>query len=358
MEENPEAKELAEGLMLLKIIENHIEEHVTLQKENPKGGRLKYPGGWRVLESIQDKVLYDGASRYEHNEFPVVPFYCYKDNSIYGFSEMRNLVDPQRMQAVMEYKEYKGLQKVANPSVAVFKDSGLTKDDVTNEDGAIWEINMGSKPPTHIQPGQVSEQVSRFSQKKSDKMRDISGVNEATQGKMPSPNASGVSLERIQTQAIGRIRLKDRLNEHYSVKRMGTLIASNIVQFWTTERVLKLEDTPEGKQQLMFNPLEMEDLEYEIEIAPGSMAGVDKGAYNTMLLGLMNSQQITLEQFLEVAEIPKTDKLKELVSTEKQKAEQMQALQMENLQLKSQLAPESLSDEELELLESSNEGAN
>jgi len=352
LEQNPDG-DFANLLMILKINENHIEEHSTLKKENPKGGRLKYPGGWRVIETIQKTVVYDGTSRYDHNEFPVVPWYCYKDGTIYGFSEVRNLVDSQRMQAVMSYKEYKGLQKVANPSLAIFKDSGLTKDDVTNEDGGVYEIKDGSKPPVHIQPGVVSEQVSRFNANRSQKMQDISGINEATQGKMPTPQTAAMTVEKVQNQAIGRIRLKDRLNDHYSMKRLGRLIASNIIQFWTTEKVLRLENKDGSHEAVIFNPLDMQDLDFEIDIAPGSMAGVDKDSYNAMLMGFLQSQHITFDQFLEVADIPKAEKLRELTSTEQQKAEAMEALQMELLQMKGQFTPEALSEEEVEILEQS-----
>lgn len=357
-EENPEG-EFDKLLMLLKINDNHIEEHKTLQKENPKGGQPKYPCGWRVIESIQKVVFYDGPTKFKHGEFPIIPWYCYKDDTVYGFGEVRNILDSQEMQAVMSYKEYKGLQRVANPGKAIFKESGITKDDITNEDGAVYEVGDASQIPVNITPGQVSEQVGRFSDKRSIKMQSISGVTEATQGKLPSGQISGVTVERVQTQAVGRVRLKERLNDYYSMKRLGRIIAANVLQYWTTERSLRLENKNGQFESIVFNPMEMQDLEYEIEIAPGSMAGVDKNSFNAMLASFLAAGHITFDNFLETAEIQKTDKLRELVSTEREKAEQLQQLQMKNIELRVQLQDPTLTEEEIELFEqSNNEGVN
>lgn len=351
-QENPEA-DFSEKLLILKMVENHIEEHEILAEEKPNGGKPKYPGDWRVIETIEKEVVYDGPSRYKHNMFPVVPWYCYKDNTIYGFGEVLNLVDSQRMSAVMAYKEYKGLQRIANPQVALDKGSGITKDDYSNEDGAIYEISEGSRPPQHIQPGNVSPQISQFTRDRSEKIRDISGITEATEGKMPHPNAAAATVERVQTQSVGRIRLKERNSEHYSMKLLGKMIASNILQFWTSEKVVKLEKEGADLRQVIFNPLDMQDLKYEIDISQGSMAGIDKNAYNAMLMGFLAQGLITLPQFLEVAEIPKSGKLKDIVSTAEQEAQQMQALQLENAQLKAQFMPDQLTEEDQALLQNS-----
>jgi hypothetical protein len=354
-EQTPDAAEEFSLLLLrVKILDDHIEAHKLLQRENPENGRLKYPNGWRLIETVQNKIFYDGPLKDDHGEIPLVPFYCYKDETIYGFGEIKNIIDSARMKAVMQFKEYKGLQKVANPSVKVGEGTGLTENDITNEDGAVYVIpDDAFNLLDHMQPGNTNPQVTGFQNDRVDNMKSISGMVEVTQGKMPSPNAAAITVEKTQQQAIGRIRLKDRQNQHYSMRRLGKLTAACIIQYWTSEKVLKLEKEGDQMVPFIYNPLEMQDLEYEVDISPGSMAGVDKDAYNQFLFNLMAGGQINLEQFSAMAEdtLPKMDKLTELVSQDQQIQEHLQELQMQNLMLRAQFQPQSLSEDEIKLVQ-------
>lgn len=345
--ENPESG-IEEVLFKVELLEKHIEEHKILLEENPKSGKLKYKNGFRLIETLEDKtVLYDGSIQDEHYQIPLVPFYAYKDDTIYGFGELRNLLDSQRMQAELQYKEYKGLRKVANPGMIADEETGLTEDDITNEDGAIYVIPQGTNI-RHLSPGAVSPQVGQFVNDRIERMMAISGVNEATQGKMPSPNAAALTVERLNQQAIGRLRLKDRINQRYSVKRLGNLVCSLILQYWTNDKVISFADNEE-KQQVIFNPLDMQDLDYEVEVSEGSMTGIDKDALNVMMLNFLNAGQINFKEFLEVADFPKVKKLKSMINERENIEAQMQELQQQNVLLKGQLDPSSLTPEEAEL---------
>jgi len=351
LEENPEA-DFSPILQKIAILEAHREEHNILSEENPEGQKPKYPNYMRTIETVGDIVLHDGAPRDEHGEIPLVPFYTIKDGTIYGIGVIRNIIDSQRMMATMMFKEYKGLQKVANPEKHVDLESGLTAEDITNEDGAIYVLPQGTQI-RNIDPGQVSPQLGQFQNDRGQAIQDISGVNEATEGKMPSPNASGVTVERTQTQAVGRIRLIDRQNQYYSIKRLAKLRAAMILQYWTSEKVLKIENEGEDHTQLIFNPLEFQDISYEIEISSGSMAGVDKDSYNALMASFLNNQHITFDEFLQVAEIPRKEKIRELVGQRDEQAQaieeqtaQIEDLQRKMIRLKGSVNPELLSPDE------------
>jgi hypothetical protein len=345
LEQNPDAN-LDQLLLQVKILDDHMEGHKVLAEENPNGERLKYPNGWRVIEQVSKTVLYDGEMKEEHGEIPLVPFYCYKDKTIYGFSEVRNLVDSQNMAAVMEYKEYKGLQKVANPGIIYDKETGLTDDDITNEDGALYQIPQGTRLE-HMNPGAISPQVTSFSQNRKQVMRDISGVGEATEGKIPSPTASGTTVERLQQQSIGRIRLKQRNNDYYSMARLGRITLGLIIQYWSLDKILKIGNDIEGVEQIIIDPMSIFDAKYEITAAPGSLAGIDKESFNASLKQDVANGFITYEQYLEIAEIPKKQKLKEFASQNNQQAAQQQEMQaqLEQMQVDFQAQMEQMAQE-------------
>lgn len=357
MGEENQAADFGPILSQITILEAHREEHKVLLEENPNGEKPKYKNYLRVIETVGEVLLHDGEPMDEHGEIPVVPFYMVKDGSIYAIGGVRNIIDPMRMHATMMFKEYKGLQRVANPEKIVDKETGLEAEDITNEDGAVYVIPRGTDI-RNSNPGQVSPQVSAFQAGKEKSIQDISGINEATEGKMPSPNASGVTVERTQQQAIGRIRLIDRQNQYYSIKRLAKLRSSMILQYWTGEKILKLEEEGGEYKELIFNPLDFQDINYEIEISSGSMAGVDKDSYNALVASFLNAGHITFDEFLQVAEIPRKEKMRELVGQRNEQAQQIeqQAAQIEEMQsqlirIKGNVNPEMLSPEEKQIFD-------
>lgn len=332
------------------LLEAHIQEHQALHEENPKGHKPKYVNGWRCIEKVGKTVVFDDSNRYDHGEIPLTPFYCYRNGTIYADGEITNIIDPERMKAVMEYKTYKGLQKVANPTIIYDLETGIDEGELTNEDGQTIGIPQGTDI-RHLQPGQVSEQVNNFVNDKRQSMQDISGVVEATQGKMPGPNAAAMTVHKTQQQAIGRIRLKDRQNQQYSIKRLGKQTACNVIQFWSGEKVLRMESKGADHSQIIFNPADMDMVKWELDISEGSQAGVDKDSYNMMLHNWKANGDITFAEMLELGEFPKRQQALDLVGEREDLATQMQQMEIENLKLKSKLDPELLSPEERKGLE-------
>lgn len=355
-----------EIMVPIRLLEDHIEAHEILKKENPKGERPKYRGNWRVIEVIDNKVMRDGEHEHDHLMIPIAPYYANKDDTIYGFSEARNLFDPEAMRAVMSYKEYKGLQRVANPIVLASFDSGITEDNWTNEDGAFANVEDVNNSVRHFLPGQVSNQVGVFQEKKAQNLQTISGVNFPSQGQMPHSNASGFAISKLQNQAVGRFRLKTRLYESHSDMIAGKLLLSDIQQFWVNEKILRLQDQDNEKVQVIYNPLDMQDLRWEIEMQAGSMSGVDKDAFNSLLFSYVQAGILTPQVFFEMAELPKKERILEFLNQQDQQGQEMQAaveqataesntiaeqaaaqleqVQVENLKLKAQLQQQAGAD--------------
>lgn len=367
MQQNPEF-EGTQILLGVKLCDNHIEEHIDLQKLNPTSERPKYKDGFRVIKTVQNVVLYDGPNPDQTGEIPLVLFYCYKDDTIHGFPEAKNIIDAQKTLNDMDYKEFKGLKRCANPGWIVDHESNVKASTLTNDDGIVVVKAKGTEV-RRLEAGTISPQLERRMQNDVLAMEDISGVNEATQGRTPSPNASGAAISNLQNQAIGRIRLKDRHLQYYSMKRLGKLTAKLIIANWSTEKRLRLNNDTAGVEELVFDPIKMNDLSYTVEITPGSMAGIDKEALNSFFVNLLSAGHIPFKEFLLVADFPKREiLLKGAVEREKlqmQQAEeqeqiqaqqmdlsaQLQQLQQENIKLKSLISPNLLSSEEHKLME-------
>jgi hypothetical protein len=129
------------------------------------------------------------------------------------------------------------------------------------------------------------------------------------------------------------------------------LVASNIIQYWTAEKVLYLEDEGEDMREIIFNPLDMQDLEYDIKISAGSMAGVDKDQFNLFATSLLNTNRITFSQYADIVDIPKAQQLKKFAAENDEVAAQVQELQMQSEQMQQESAAmiQSLQQEILKL---------
>lgn len=346
LQQNPEAQDLAAILLLVKMIDNHNEEHEELKKLNPQGQRPKYKDGWRVIKSVEDIILYDGPNPEGNGHIPLVPFYCYKDDTIYGFSEVKNIIDAQRSLNTMDWFEYEGLQVSTNPGWIFDTDAGI-EGQLSNAPGIEIKKKRGTEV-RRLEPGAVSPQLEQRKVGDETAMEDISGMNEATQGNIVTGAASGVAIQKLQTQAIGRIRLKDRYLQHYSIRRLGIITASLVINNWTSEKRFRLRSDNTNVEEVIFNPLSMQDLGYTVEVLAGSMAGIDKDALNAFYMQLYGQSQggMTFEDLLMVIDIPKKElllaKFKER-QTQAQELEQLQAqleeLQTQNAQLKGLVNP-------------------
>jgi hypothetical protein len=341
-----QSEELIPVYAQYKLLMSHIDVHNTLIKENPNGETLKYKKAIRCIESVNNIILYDGESKDDHATIPLVAYYCYRDDGPYGFSEVRNLLDSQKLASEMLYKEYKGLKKVANPAIKVDKSTGLTKDDITNEDGEIYIIEDGDI--NYMQPGQTSPQITAFVDRRKQSINEISGINEVSQGKTMHPNQSGFSIEKLQQQALGRIRLKERNIERHSTKRTIFLVASLILQYYPYDKLLQINEKEFPNEEIIFSEFDLSNLEFEAQINESSLIGVDSSALNALYMSFVQQQAITFDEFLELAQrLPNKEKIKEMVQARNDKDAQLAEMQNQLLLLKGTYQPEQLTKDEL-----------
>jgi hypothetical protein len=123
------------------------------------------------------------------------------------------------------------------------------------------------------------------------------------------------------------------------------------MKFYTSERMLKIEDNYGSTKFIKFDPELVRDLKYDIIISPGSSAGYDKETVLEISKQLLAGQIIDARTFLDIADVPQRGKITKYLDENDQTQAMMQQLQQENLQLKAQFMPESLTPEEIEVIQ-------
>jgi len=334
--------------LMLSIIEDHIEEHALHEEDNPKAERPKYVNNMRLVISIDELVLSDDVPDVDDGMIPLVAYYCYKTgDSIYGFSEIRNIISSQKSFNEMDYSEYKGLKLNSNSGWVKDENSGVDSDTLTNEEGLVVTKVQGTEV-RRLEPGQVSPQLGIRKQSDQIAMEQISGVNEATQGRRPTGVTAAQAIKYLQEQSVGRIRLKTRMLEEYSQLRLGKLVTARIVHYWNTERMLRIYDQNGKIQYVKYNPDRIQQMRYEVKVVPGSTAGLDKESIFTVMSNLADKGVIPPKTFIESVDIPYKNKILEDIEANDQMKAQLEALAVENEELKAmvQEADKVLEEEE------------
>ena len=323
--------------VMLSMIDDHLEAHRVYQEQNPKGLKPKYYNNLRLVMKQGHTVLFDGEAPVKDGMIPLVPYYCYKSaDSIYGTSEVRNIISSQKSYNEMDWAELQNLRLTGNSGWVIDEESGVDSDTLTNEPGLVVKKKKGTEA-RRLEAGSTNPQLGARKDADQRAIEQISGINEATQGRRPAGITAAQAIRFLQEQSVGRIRLKTRYLEEYSILRLGQLISSRIIKYWTTERKLRIWDKAGQIKTLDFDPDNIQSLSYEVRVSPGSTAGLDKEAIFNVMKEMLQNQVIDPRTFFEVTDVPYKAKILERLNEQDEMQMQLEALAGENEELKAQL---------------------
>lgn len=321
--------------IILTMIEDHNEIHKQYQTTNPENKKPKYNSNLRLVILVGENIAYDGQAPVDDGMVPLVPYYCYKDeDSIYGTGEIKNILPAQKSFNEMDNAEYESLHLTSNPGWVMDSDAGVEPSSITNKRGKVYVVNKNARFQ-RLEPGQTSPQLAIRKQGDQQFMEIISGMNEASQGRRPGGVTAAKAIERLQQQTNGRIRLKSTSLTLYSLPRLGKLVASRNAKYWTTERLMRITDSATGQVKMVkFSPDQVRDLEYDVRVVPGSLAGTDKEAQAEVLSAYVDKGWIPPKVYFQIVDIPNKRKVLEALDEADQQQAMLQQLAQENEQLK------------------------
>jgi hypothetical protein len=344
--------------LILNIIDDHIEMHqmyIESLDKDEVNKRPKYPHFLRQITKTGKIVHFDGAPDVEDGLIPLVELECYKDE---GPAEgiVKNLIPLQKTINELDAKELKGLKVATNPGWVVDEESGVDTDTLTDEDGIVVTKKTGTEAG-RLQPGQVSNQLQNRSQRDYESMQRIEGAGETVFGEAPKSQTSGVMYRRLQMQALGRIRLKTKMLEA-AIYRRDLLITSRIMKKWSAERLLRLEDSNGKIRFIKFDPRMMKDFTYELSFPAGTAVGMDNETIAESYKEMLMAGLIDLRTYAILTNIPKKQELLDILDEKDETIAQAQELQAQNqelqkqmLMMKANLAPQTLTPEEVKVVE-------
>lgn len=324
----------------ISLLQDLYEQHVAAMKNNPDGMKPKYPGNLRLVVKTCDTILYDGPSPVENGMFPISPVYAYKlQGRPYSDGEVKNIIDCQKSFNELYWDEHQALRLNANSGWIIDDNSGIDETTLTNEQGIIVKKKAGTEA-RRLDPGTVSPQLANKQLENKSFIQLISGIQEVTQGIRPAGVDTYGATEALLQQTIGRIRLKSRMIDDYTMIRLGQLIASNIVKYWDKRKLLRVYDNDGRIQTLVFDPDRIYDLDYQVRMVPGSTVGISKESILAQSKDALVAGAIDAQTFFQINKnsIPFATEAIQKLQERDQLTQQAQALAQENDALKTQIA--------------------
>ena len=225
--------------------DDEVVEEEVINTEGPEAKKSKvmkkkYPHG-RTVTLLPDCkiVLQDVPNPYRDGDKPFVRIVdMLRPRSFYGDGEVGQLSETQRMiyKAFATIIDWANL--MSNPTWIVDSNSGVDPEMITSAVGQVIVKKPGSevrREPAPPIPPQMFELYHTLMS-----LADVqSGVHEVTQGRKPSGITAAAAIETLQEAAQTRIRLKER-NMLASLIRLGRLIMSRMLQFYSEPRVIRL----------------------------------------------------------------------------------------------------------------------
>jgi uncharacterized protein YheU (UPF0270 family) len=183
-------------------------------------------------------LVTDSESPYSHNRFPLVPVWCYRrrrDKAPYGV--IRGLRDPQDD---LNKRQSKALW-ILSANGIIADDDAVEDWDELREEAARPDFLITKKKGSYLEFDrniQMAEEQLKLMDRNVQHIRNVSGITAENLGRQTNAN-SGVAITARQEQgSVSTTQIFDNLR--YAVQLVGEIELSNVEQFYTEQKVVRI----------------------------------------------------------------------------------------------------------------------
>lgn len=264
-----------------------------------------YPNG-RLVIVANGVVLTDVGNPYRDGKFPFVDFSCYEtDDSPWDMGEVEQLEPIQRVMNILESRFVDNARLMTNTVWVKSADAGISSDKITNEEGAVYTIKNPRARFERVPPQPLPQHYFELYLQLQRNMETITGIHDVTQGRRPVGITAATAISLLQEAGQARIRDKAR-NLEDTIRKMGELIISRILQFYTPNRVIRLRGEDGQTQFVNFDPT-MVDVGFDFIVEAGSSLQMNEQQRFQMAIELFRVGAIDIAGLLEATNFPGRD---------------------------------------------------
>lgn len=237
----------------------------------------------RVYYTLGNKILKEEDSPYKHGRFDIVPFFAYMDDGkITG--TVQDLLDPQK-EINKRRSEALYLFAIASKGNYFAKKGAI--DDLDDAQkriggwGQVIEVNgQPSEALSPIKPDLTAiPALLGMENKSAQDMKEISGLQDASLGQMPTGAKSGRAIQELQQP--GETMIGELFDNYvFSRKLLAQMVISLIQQYYTESRRIRIV----GDYSSKFLPPEMVEVRTQMMtqvLATNPMMSPEEAAFQT-----------------------------------------------------------------------------
>lgn len=215
-----------------------------------QGTRKKYPKG-KLVTLIGSRVM-----QVEHNPFDdgMIPFASFVDyilpRELHGQGEVEQLESRQdwlnKLDGIM-------LEQAALMSNAIwlYKAGSIQRPERLNSAQGLQVEFTGDYEPKRVQGVEINQSLPVIRDQCVRDMKEIHGAGDASQGIRPEGIEAAAAIRELKESEQTRIRAVAR-NQEAALKRVGKLLVSRFMQFYTEPRLVQIAGTEVGQGPQFF----------------------------------------------------------------------------------------------------------
>lgn len=288
------------------------------------GAHKMFPNGGMFIVLGDVVVSAEQQWPFDHKEYPFVKFDHIPTGKFYSDSVITDLIPLQREYNRTTSQIIEAKNRMAKPQLIAPRGS-VDPSKITTEPGQVILYTPGFQPPTPLPlqsiPPYVIQELDRIQQD----MNDISGQHEITKGRTPPGVTAATAISYLQEQDDSKLSHTVESIER-GVEKMGAHMLSYVVQYWETERIIKVVGNDGAFDALTLKASDLRG-NTDIKIEAGSALPTSKAAKQAFVMDLMKFGWVQPDKGLEVLEIGGISKLYDEIQVDRRQA------QRENLRI-------------------------
>jgi hypothetical protein len=249
----------------------------------------------------QGKVIYQSEFPYEHGELPFAKFGGVRiPGATYDSSLLFQLIPLQKelnktISQIIEYKNLTLRPQIVSPVNAL-------RTRPTSKPGQVieYEWRPGMPPPDWRELNNIPQYVFTHIDQILQRINDVSGQHEASQGRTPGNVRSGDMLQLLLERDDSRMSLMIKDMER-AMSRAYRLMLQLAQQFYTEARTLEVRGAAGILETKVFESADLKGAK-DIRLSPGSMIPKSKAFEVDELRMLLDAGHISPQQYLQMSE--------------------------------------------------------
>lgn len=250
-----------------------------------------------------------------------------RKRSIFGSSDVEHIMPNQKAINYLMAMQLLSVQMTSWPKVLV--DKNFVKQQITNTPGEVINVtgSNGSLDNVikYMNPANISNAAPALLDAILSYTKDVTGANENALGEQSSAQLNATAIMLLQ-QASG-VPLESIKRRFYQAMEDVGLIWSEFWKvYYNTDRIVSMKDDEGEEYTDVFNGEQYKDVDMQLKIDIGPSSSYSETLMMTSLDKLFDTQNITLEDYLQFAPknvVPFKDRLLKRVQERQEQEQQM-----------------------------------